>query len=306
MKTNINKVISTPKLFKYNSKRKLKIISPSKITTNFKSNIQTNMKTNTPKQKVKNASNINPFQVKSIFSRHNKTLGNKKVVTSINKNIGPKHVKTKKESQPDINEFLLTDESDYKIKMEEFDVEYLSKLFKFSNFKKTIILDNKGNNDLNSEQKKLINNYLQKKAELENNIKKSKINSIKVEKYNHNNILLKQKKAHLNQINKSLQIKLNIKFGQKYNNIFQSSRNRKKNMQKPILTTKPSNKKLKNFFELNTIKEEKINNNNKNNDDKENNSLFENCTNRSFDYSFIESSLAEDFLQAFEKAKAKK
>ena len=77
-------------------------------------------------------------------------------------------------------------------------------------------------------------------------------------------------------------------------------------MQKPILTTKPSNKKLKNFFELNTIKEEKINNNNKNNDDKENNSLFENCTNRSFDYSFIESSLAEDFLQTFEKAKAKK
>ena len=45
-------------------------------------------------------------------------------------------------------------------------------MFQNSEFKSTIILDNNGNSNLNNEDKKFIEDYLNKKETLKNNINK--------------------------------------------------------------------------------------------------------------------------------------
>ena len=62
------------------------------------------------------------------------------------------------------------------------------------NIKSTNIIDDKGNNNLDSEQKKIVNNYLNKKFDKNNKMTKNnrKINLIPIEKYKENNILFKK------------------------------------------------------------------------------------------------------------------
>ena len=158
-------------------------------------------------------------------------------------------------------------------------------MFQSSKLKSTIILDNNGNSNLNNEERKFIEDYLDKKEKLENKIKKCKINSIKVQNYNHNDILLKQKTSS----NKAI----NFKFMK--NDFLTIDNNKRKISNKPILYNKQKNK-ISDFFKFNGKSEDE---NEKADNDKENNSMFENCTNKSFDSSFLGSSLAEDFLLPF-------
>ena len=71
------------------------------------------------------------------------------------------------------------------------------------------------------------------------------------------------------------------------------------NNNKPFLSTKNNNrfKDLLIYDEKNEENEEI--NTDSIDEDKENNSMFENCTNKSFDSSFLGSSIAEDFYQTF-------
>jgi hypothetical protein len=162
-------------------------------------------------------------------------------------------------------------------------------------------MDNNGNNNLNSEQEKFIKDYLDKKERLQSNINKCSINSIKVQNYNHNNILLKQKS---NTNNKAFNLKYkNFDLDKVRNNILKMDENGNIMGNKPFLSTKDNNR-FKDILEYEEKNEEddEINtsgNNPINDDDKENNSMFENCTNKSFDSSFLGSSIAEDFYQTF-------
>ena len=181
-------------------------------------------------------------------------------------------------------DILLTSEFDSNLNNEN-EIETLCKMFQSSKLKSTIIMDNNGNSNLNNEEKKFIEDYLDKKEKLENKIKKCKINSIKVQNYNHNDILLKQKTSS----NKAI----NFKFMK--NDFLTIDNNKRKISNKPILYNKQKNK-ISDFFKFNGKSEDE---NEKADNDKENNSMFENCTNKSFDSSFLGSSLAEDFLLPF-------
>ena len=99
-----------------------------------------------------------------------------------------------------INNLLLTSESDSKkVKpkinknknINNQNKETICNLFKKTNLKSTIIIDNKGNNNLNLEQKKMISNYFNKK----NKNFVIKIKSIKTQKYNVKNNVIKQKSS---------------------------------------------------------------------------------------------------------------
>lgn len=76
---------------------------------------------------------------------------------------------------------------------------------KNSKLKSNIIIDNSGNNNLNPEQEKFIKECLNKKEILGNDIKKCKKNDLKVENYNHNNILLKKENYPNKKVNRRIQ-----------------------------------------------------------------------------------------------------
>ena len=178
------------------------------------------------------------------------------------------------------------------------DFEALFQIFKKSNLKSTIIMDNNGNNNLNLEQKKFIKDYFDKKEELENNISQCKIQNIKVQKYNRNNILIKENlnSKTLDNIDEFKPMKSKIfKHKQK---IHEKNKSRNK-LNKSSKNNVEIN--LRKFFPDNMDNSEEINDNNisfdKKNKSENNNSLFENCTNRSFDSSFLGSIMADDFFK---------
>lgn len=205
-------------------------------------------------------------------------------------------LKFKENNNFDLNNILLTSESESN-QNNKYDIEELCKLFKDSKLKSTIIMDNNGNNKLNSEQEKFIKDYLDKKDKLQNNINQCSINSIKVQNYNHNNILLKKKSGAEN---KALNLKYrNFDLDKFRNDLLNIDKNGIINNNKPFLSTKNNNrfKDLLIYDEKNEENEEI--NTDSIDEDKENNSMFENCTNKSFDSSFLGSSIAEDFYQTF-------
>ena len=220
---NLFASLSSSKKLKYVQK-KINKFSPSSIK-----------KEKGPNKKDPKSSKVNPFIKNFVrkISRH-KTCIQKKFQSS-------------KIEKFHFNDILLTSESDSNHNNEN-NIETLCKMFQSSKLKSAIILDSNGNSNLNNEDKKFIEDYLNKKGTLNNNINECKINSIKVQNYNHNNILLKQKDSNNKDIN-----------------------NKGKISDEPL--------------------------------DKENNSIFENCTNKSFDSSFLGSSLGEDFLITFNETK---
>ena len=272
MKLNIQSLFSSSKKPKYSQKKLVKF-TPSSFNTKEKTVESTSDKKREPNKKDNTQTpKVNPFIENFIRkNNHHKTWIHKKTQSSkIEKNY--------------FKDILLTSEFDSNLNNEN-EIETLCKMFQSSKLKSTIIMDNNGNSNLNNEEKKFIEDYLDKKEKLENKIKKCKINSIKVQNYNHNDILLKQKTSS----NKAI----NFKFMK--NDFLTIDNNKRKISNKPILYNKQKNK-ISDFFKFNGKSEDE---NEKADNDKENNSMFENCTNKSFDSSFLGSSLAEDFLLPF-------
>ena len=272
MKLNIQSLFSSSKKPKYSQKKLVKF-TPSSFNTKEKTVESTSVKKREPNKKDNTQTpKVNPFIENFIRkNNHHKTLIHKKTQSSkIEKNY--------------FKDILLTSEFDSNLNNEN-EIETLCKMFQSSKLKSTIIMDNNGNSNLNNEEKKFIEDYLDKKEKFENKIKKCKINSIKVQNYNHNDILLKQKTSS----NKAI----NFKFMK--NDFLTIDNNKRKISNKPILYNKQKNK-ISDFFKFNGKSEDE---NEKADNDKENNSMFENCTNKSFDSSFLGSSLAEDFLLPF-------
>ena len=272
MKLNIQSLFSSSKKPKYSQKKLVKF-TPSSFNTKEKTVESTSVKKREQNKKDNTQTpKVNPF-IENFIRKNNrhKTRIHKKTQSSkIEKNY--------------FKDILLTSEFDSNLNNEN-EIETLCKMFQSSKLKSTIIMDNNGNSNLNNEEKKFIEDYLDKKEKLENKIKKCKINSIKVQNYNHNDILLKQKTSS----NKAL----NFKFMK--NDFLTIDNNKRKRSNKPILYNKQKNK-ISDFFKFNGKSEDE---NEKADNDKENNSMFENCTNKSFDSSFLGSSLAEDFLLPF-------
>ena len=272
MKLNIQSLFSSSKKPKYSQKKLVKF-TPSSFNTKEKTVESTSVKKREPNKKDNTQTpKVNPFIENFIRkNNHHKTWIHQKTQSSkIEKNY--------------FKDILLTSEFDSNLNNEN-EIETLCKMFQSSKLKSTIIMDNNGNSNLNNEEKKFIEDYLDKKEKLENKINKCKINSIKVQNYNHNDILLKQKTSS----NKAI----NFKFMK--NDFLTIDNNKRKISNKPILYNKQKNK-ISDFFKFNGKSEDE---NEKADNDKENNSMFENCTNKSFDSSFLGSSLAEDFLLPF-------
>ena len=272
MKLNIQSLFSSSKKPKYSQKKLVKF-TPSSFNTKEKTVESTSVKKREPNKKDNTQTpKVNPFIENFIRkNNHHKTLIHKKTQSSkIEKNY--------------FKDILLTSEFDSNLNNEN-EIETLCKMFQSSKLKSTIIMDNNGNSNLNNEEKKFIEDYLDKKEKLENKIKKCKISGVKVQNYNHNDILLKQKTSS----NKAI----NFKFMK--NDFLTIDNNKRKISNKPILYNKQKNK-ISDFFKFNGKSEDE---NEKADNDKENNSMFENCTNKSFDSSFLGSSLAEDFLLPF-------
>ena len=165
----------------------------------------------------------------------------------------------------------------------EFDIETLVNLFKYksSKLKSTIIMDDNGNNNLNSEQKKFIMDCFDKKIKMENNVKKCKID------------LIKPKKSCKDRFQN-----YSINLNKKSKNFIRTDRSKRFKTRQPIFSTK-QNYKFKELIKFEERKNDEDSLNfNKSHDDKENNSIFENCTDKSLDSSFLGSSLAEEeFIQ---------
>ena len=285
MKLNTKNLFSSSKKYKYTTKKSVKF-SPSSFNTKEKTAKSSSIKKNESNKKdTPQTSKVNPFIENFVrkSSRHKTWVHKKTQSTKIEK--------------IHFNDTLFTSESDSNHN-DEKDFEELCEKFKKCKFKSTIIVDNNGNSNLNNEEKKFIEDYLDKKENLENNINKCKINSIKVQNYNHNNILLKQK----TESNKALDFKLkNYELNNMRNDFLNKGNNKRKMSNKPFLYNKEKNT-ISNFFDFSGKSEDE---NEKEDNDKENNSMFENCTNKSFDSSFLGSSLAEDFLIPFNDTKIK-
>ena len=175
---------------------------------------------------------------------------------------------------------------------EPFDIEKLCDKFKNSSLKSNFIIDDKGNNNLNFEQKKIIEDYFDKKKNLKQNINTCRINTIKVQEYNKNDISSKGNDCLYNQKIKHINIKNNVIVNANKKAIiplqFGHLRNRLE-IGRRILSTK-FNQNIKTL----------LNNDNENknkNDESNNNSLFENYNNKSMDSSFLDSSIGEDLVK---------
>ena len=154
-------------------------------------------------------------------------------------------------------------------------LDYLYNLFKKSTLlKSTIVIDPNGNNNLTQEHKKLLDNYFYEKSKkidddmILSDFEENKANTIPVEKYKENYLLFKQNKLK-GQKNKN-RIKINKI---KVNKILNKKKiSKKNNIQKSSHLGEVGN-------------------------EKKNESFFEVSTNKSFNSSFLGSSLNDTFYQ---------
>ena len=209
-----------------------------------------------------------------------------------------------------INNLLLTNETDSNIlknniktennlnKKKEEDIDTLCNLFKKSNLNTAFVIDNKGNNNLNIEQKQIIDHYYNQKRK---DISNKKINTIPVQKYKENKALFEVKSPLKNPkkvkkysvILNNNDIVKNLNEYKKHNEKNKGTNVKKKIIHKKILSTQDANNYVGKFREFFGIKDEKE----KENKEIDNNSIFENYTNKSIDSSFLGSSLDEEFYK---------
>jgi hypothetical protein len=171
--------------------------------------------------------------------------------------------------------------------IQDSDVEKLCSEFKISELKSAFIIDNNGNSNLNLEQKKILEEYLDGKHNLENNISKCKINTIKVENYHRNDNLFKENNTGI-----VAETKKNNNKNQ--NKIIPSCVNELKN--KPYFIEKYLTKKNN---RNNYLLENEINDN----ESEETNSLFENYYTNSQNSSFLNSSFGEELALTIQSIK---
>ena len=293
--------LSTKKLFKSTQKpnySKIQKQKPSAVNSNSKINPNHTSKIGQMSSKTI-LMKINPFNSDNKIRKQQKHITTKLPTLQL-KSPNDKNLLSDLDNNANNYYNLPNNESDSnkKIHDEEMDIEVLRNLFHSSKLNKALIMDDQGNNNIDSEQKQLIKNCIDEKDRLEKNIKNCKINSIKTQKYHENNIFSKQKnnidKNASNLKYKKLDVKDKEVIRSRYR--VNTVKNKKLNFDKNILINRQSNgfRNLIIFTETKCIEDTK---NSKMNKDKENNSIFENCTNRSLDSSFLGSSMADVFSQ---------
>ena len=245
--------------------------------------------------------NDNPFKQPQM---HGSRLTSKKINRIINSKNKKIEIEILKTEDSYINNILLTNESDTdryedKIEKENKDTnknqpnkDTLCDLFRKSNLRSTIIIDNKGNNNLDSEQKKIINNYFNKK----NSFQKLKINSGPLQKHKENNNVFESKKD-LFKVNNEIKRNLTNCFFKSCKETKIRRRIKKNIVHQKLLSTKDKIDKKCIIGELFDIMSEKEKS------ETEGNSIFENWNNNSIDSSFLGSSLNDDFYMGFTNTK---
>ena len=177
-----------------------------------------------------------------------------------------------------------------KAKTVKFDVDNLCNLFKSSNLKSTIVIDDKGNNNLNLEQKKFINDYFSQKDKKD----KNKINTIPVQNYKENNKLFEQKTPY-NNYNSKVFFKKNYLTDKSLSNLKTNNETINKRRTQKII----NHKKLQSTKIMVNVPKLFLFNIPKETPEIDNHSVFENCTNRSIDSSFLGSCVNDEFFQNF-------
>ena len=356
MKLNTKDIFEASSL-KVTPKLKAKIIKKSKGSSPYtkenkfsKNKLSVN---STLKQKLFRTSNkkVNPF---TLISDKNQEIKNPKPLkisaskkVKINLDIIDKNDDLFEDSY--INNLALTSESDTnennkeskmnkdikdtfnlnrnQNEQNELGINDLCELFKKSILKSTIIVDDNGNNNLDFEQKKIIDNYFNKKANPtnnkktlnNNNFKRQRIRKITTQIYKDNNVLFNrlchtkcstndhiEKTSNLNLYKKSAKCNANKKIIESY------SKNRNRNISNNFLEIKEHyfGDKNKNNFDCKIMKSTKLNAfiliddvNDRNllidKEENEKNSIFENNSSFSLDSSFLGSSLDDDFYKNF-------
>ena len=203
-----------------------------------------------------------------------------------------------------------------------WELEKLCDSFKKSSLKSTIIIDIRGNNNLDSEQKNIINNYFNKNVKISKNCKDKKFEYSKKNRYGmflnrNNNVLFNSINLKSNTINvnvnehknscrPSIINKINnkrskdeLKFKNNYIKIKENLFDDKKpNIRNSVKIPSTKNNRV-NFFQDFIKNNDKLiieKKNKKNKEEIEKNSLFENTTNNSIDSSFLGSSLEDNFF----------
>lgn len=350
--------LSTKKIFnsytknvskgKYQIPHKAKLNTPSINTKTFVKNKVLN-NCNLKKNAIHNSKpKTNPFTKLSKGNYGLKYIS----LTNYSKNTKINHNSLKKNNLLEdsyINNIILTNASDNntniktitnnekKISMEnkninknssqnhnELDLEQLCNLFKNSSLKSTIIVDKNGNNNLNDEQKKIINDYFKKKSKIGKNsvnlfqrLNKRRINT-QIYK-DHNTLFNKIKQLKRSSIETNDKAIAYTK--KKETKIIKKDPNKNKLSSKnnyiKINLFNNRNKINRNNKKMKTTKIEKINlvkeymdiddtlnldlENGKRRENVEKNSIFENISCISIDSSFLGSSIEDTFYQNLNK-----
>jgi hypothetical protein len=281
MKLSTKKIFESTKKRKYSKKIKLKssTVNPQiKIESN---RINKNEKIGVISMPNKYANTtitkINPFNSFNNISRNKKLM-----------NLKTKENQLKKDKIlfNTLEENILSIKFDLNMQNndKEMDIEEPSNIFLDSKLKKVIIMDNQGNNNIDSEQKQFIKNCFDKKNKLEKNIKQRKFASLKTMNFHVNN-LSKHKNYDIKAIN-------SFRTTKRINTV----KNKTINIGKSNLSKKNSFV-LKNLIIFVETKNKEDENKKKMDEERENNSIFENCTNKSLDSSFLGSSMDDDLFK---------
>ena len=281
MKLSTKKIFESTKKRKYSKKIKLKssIVNPQiKIESNHINKNEKIGVISIPNKYVNTTiTKINPFNPFNNISRNKKLM-----------NLKTKENQLKKDKIlfNTLEENILSIKFDLNMQNndKEMDIEEPSNIFLDSKLKKVIIMDNQGNNNIDSEQKQFIKNCFDEKNKLEKNIKQRKFASLKTMNFHVNN-LSKNKNYDIKAINSFLTTK-------RINTV----KNKTINIGKSNLFKKNSFG-LKNLIIFLETKNKEDENKKKIDEERENNSMFENCTNKSFDSSFLGSSMDDDLFK---------
>ena len=275
--------LSTQKLFslKLNRNDKLKTMNTPKLSSFSNKRNESSKKSNSIFKKKLNtlSEHHNPFREPKIRCSIFKKKNSNNLCIPQTKKIDLEFSKTTKFCEDSFNNIFLTNQSNSnKVKKNiskinkdknrnKGNIDTPHDLLRKNNFKSTFIIDNKGNNNLNFQHKKMISSYFNKT--IKNSVNKIKKKIIQNTKNNENKNVFKKKSSLNNGI-----IRKTITF-------------KKINNDRKELTNK--NKSINIMKEKNKVEDYK---------NEKDNSIFENCTNNSFDLSFLGSSINDYFYQS--------
>jgi hypothetical protein len=318
MKSIINHKICTPSI-KHTLTKKVKIYSKTKQNSpvkekKSKTKVKSNLNSCKKLNKLMTINEISENPQDKIKPKPGRLTSKRlpKFKTKLNK-IQAINIKQSTDIFDDsyLNNLLLTNESDSNryekaneldnklLKENDSNYDHLYDLFRKSNLlKSTIIIDKNGNNNLVLEQKKIIDNYFDKRCvKSEKNLnyyEESKINSIPVQKYKENNKLFIQKTPiYISKNTYGKKSSNNVRQGQNTTGIkTQGNINRIINYKK-LLKNKQNNDNNDKFIFIGKYFEKEKNK--KKETDKISN--FELASNKSIDSSFLGSYLNDSFYK---------